>query len=89
MPHRVVRIGSIFGQIEPIGRKVRGYFRQNFENFVRTKTCGFGKFWVQTFIEIIEFIRGPGWPPVTVTLVNAIFKFNSDVNDLTEKRIWR
>jgi len=41
------------------GRKVRGHFGQkgpNFQNFVRTKKGGFGKFWPQTFIGII---RGP------------------------------
>jgi hypothetical protein len=49
----------MFGQIGPTGRKVGGHFGQKcpkFENFVRTKMGGFGKFWDQTFMGII---RGP------------------------------
>jgi hypothetical protein len=53
---RGVRVGYMFGQIGLTGRKVRGHFGQiwaKFENFVRTKMMGFGKFWDQTLMGII------------------------------------
>ena len=61
MPSKQKRLGWIYVRTNlAYGRKVRGHFGQkgpNFENFVRTKMGGFGKFWDQTYMGII---RGPG-----------------------------
>ena len=73
-------VGSVFGQIGPTGWEVRGDFGQkcpNSENFVRTKTGSFGKFWIRL------------WPLKSFPIYRGLFSFFffffffSDVSPLT------